>query len=129
MPSTRAVSAATRATRTAASSRSVRSPVGPGAAGSVWVRSMCGSCAEGAAARAVEPGPPQCRGSLVGGTLGLLALVEGVGVGVVGLGQVGRLGEGVGQGAHGRGGAAEAGAAQKNKGRRAPRARQRARAV
>src|SRR5215207_410147 len=116
MASTRAVRAATKATRMAASSRSVRSPVGSGAAGFGSMRSMCGSCAEDAAARGSGPGPPQYRGSLVGGTLGLCALVEGVGVGVVVVGQVGRLGEGVGQGAHGRGGAAEAGAAQAHQG-------------
>jgi len=53
---------------------------------------------------------------LVGGTLGLFALVEGVGVGVVVVGQVGRLDQGVGQRPQGRGAAAEAGGAQVHEG-------------
>jgi hypothetical protein len=48
-------------------------------------------------ARGLRAGPPQCLGSRAGGTLGLFALVEGVGVGIVGVGQLGGLGQRVGQ--------------------------------
>jgi hypothetical protein len=48
---------------------------------------MLGSCDWAAAARGWWPaGPPQDQGSAVGIAVGLLALGEGVGVGVVGVG-------------------------------------------
>jgi hypothetical protein len=68
-------------------------------AGVCWGAKHVGAPGVGCGGPGLVPaGPPQGKWSVVQVALGSLALVEGVGVGVVVVGQVGRLDQGVGEG-------------------------------
>src|SRR4029450_13129622 len=112
-----AVPRAIRVTRFLASRRSMRSAGTPGWGGvrSMWLAPAGGGCG---GPGLVPAGPPQGWWSVVEVqvALGPLALVEGVGVGVVVVGQVRCLDQGIGQGPQRRGAAGDHGRAEPDDG-------------